>query len=163
MRMQAVTAGDELEYRLQQIDRMNTELLKDDSLKLFLWKINTAVLRAGKPVPRSLLTRVPEITKARLQKLVKAGYLKEHRVKEHKPRKGQHPFDTRMSELSGLVLHTEYVGYTLGDKITFKGGKLAYVVQEDVEPNPIDAALLAAVARRARKEGEPNARDSAAE
>ncbi len=89
---------------IDMLDSMNREVLKDDPFVSFLYRLNMANLRSGRPVPRSILLQ-EGITKQGLKKLVQEGYLKEHR--------------TNLRNAGAGRKGTEVIGYTLAENVTF--------------------------------------------
>lgn len=64
-------------------DRMNREMLKDNKLGLFLYKLNYAVMRTGQPIPRQVC-ELAGVDKQTLKKLTREGFLNEMRVRNTK-------------------------------------------------------------------------------
>jgi hypothetical protein len=103
----------QLKGAMDTIDRENLALMQDEPLKVFLWKLNAAVMRTGKPVPRMICIQAG-VTKQTLKRLVKEGILQEHRAHLQK------------GAAAGWR-KTEVAAYALAEDVAFQDGELIRV------------------------------------
>lgn len=92
--------GEKVAELMERVDAMNREMLKDNKLGLFLYKLNYAVMRTGGPIPRQVC-ELAGVDKQTLKRLARKGFLEEYRVRNSKT-------------------HSEVVAYVVAANITFQ-------------------------------------------